>query len=89
MNNARRKQLLNLIPRIDELQSTISELQEALEAIRDEEQEYLDNIPENLQGSEKYGKSEQAIESLDSAAYSLENMYDEVSDILGNIDEAM
>ena len=45
MNNPRRKALSQLKEQIEEIQSVLEELLE-------EEQEYLDNIPENLQGSE-------------------------------------
>ena len=52
MNRERRKSLMELVGRIDELQSEINDIAEALESLKDEEQEYLDNMPENLQGSE-------------------------------------
>jgi vacuolar-type H+-ATPase subunit I/STV1 len=64
MNNARRKQINELIDRIDELQSQ-------LESVRDEEQEYFDNMPENLQQGDKGQSAEQAASDLGSAHDSL------------------
>jgi vacuolar-type H+-ATPase subunit I/STV1 len=64
LNNARRKQISELIDRIDELQSE-------LETVRDEEQEYFDNMPENLQQGDKGQNAEQAASDLSSAHDSL------------------
>ena len=38
--------------RIEDIANQISSLCQELEELRDEEQEYMDNMPENLQGSE-------------------------------------
>lgn len=42
MNDTRRKRIMKLVDQL-------SDISEELETIRDEEQEYIDNIPENLQ----------------------------------------
>ena len=47
MNKTRRKQ-------IDDVIAGLQELQETVETIMNDEEEYRDNIPENLQGSERY-----------------------------------
>lgn len=60
MNKARRKA-------IEKVVSDLYDIQSAVEELRDEEQEYLDNIPENPQGSERYELAEQALENLNSA----------------------
>ena len=65
MNKARRKEL-------EELYDIIYEAKERLEMLHDEEEEYRDNIPENLQGSERYERAEEAVDALDSAMSSLE-----------------
>lgn len=72
MNKARRKA-------INEIYEQITDLRELLEFIKDEEEEYKDNIPENLQGSERYEKSEEACENLDSAICSIEEALDYIS----------
>lgn len=65
MNKARRKEL-------EELYDIIYEAKDRLETLHDEEEEYRDNIPENLQGSERYERAEEAVDALDSAMSSLE-----------------
>ena len=53
--------------RIKEVVDQISVLCQELEELRDEEQEYIDNMPENLQCSDKYEIAEEAVSNLDSA----------------------
>lgn len=61
MNKARRKELSRAVELLEEAQSII-------ESCRDEEEEYMDNMPENLQESEKYYVAEEAvINSVESA----------------------
>lgn len=62
MNNKRRKKIAEAIYKIEEL----------IQNILDEEQEAYDNMPENLQGSERGIISEEAQESLGSAIDALE-----------------
>ena len=68
MNDVRRKAIHEAIDYLDKAREILSE------AHYDEE-EYRDNIPENLQGSEKYEKADEAVEYLEAA--------------LDNIDEAI
>lgn len=65
MNKMRRK-------RIDEVISKLQDLQGEIEDITSEEEEYRDNMPENLVNSEKYEAAENACCSLDSAYSSVE-----------------
>lgn len=69
MNNQRRKVL-------DKLSRMIEEIKIDLENVADEEQESLDCIPENLQGSERYEQMEEAVDNLCSAAQCLEEAMD-------------
>ena len=54
MNNARRKEINTLIAELEDLKSR-------LESVLEEEQEYLDNMPESFQGGEKGEKAQSAI----------------------------
>ena len=54
MNSQRRKKL-------EELWDKVDMLRVLLEGLRDEEQEYMDNMPENLQASERYERAEDEI----------------------------
>lgn len=73
MNNPRRKAL-------QDLYNIILEAKEKLETVRDEEDEYKENIPENLQGSERYERAEAAVDSLADAIYSLEEALDSIEE---------
>lgn len=73
MNKVRRKEL-------QEIYDIILEVKERLETAHDEEEEYKDNIPENLQGSERYERAEAAVDALDSAVSSLEEALDYIEE---------
>lgn len=60
MNDDRRKLIENAIAKI-------AEGRQELEQARDEEQEYLDNMPENMQFGEKGEKAQTAIDNLQTA----------------------
>ena len=67
MNKERRNKINKAIEEVNRLQEALEGLQQIVEEIRDEEQDYLENIPENLQGSERYETAESAVESLENA----------------------
>ena len=53
MNKIRRKNLQSIIDQLEELKGSLEDLQA-------EEEEYRDNIPENMQESERYEKADEA-----------------------------
>ena len=67
MNKARRKSIQDVADQLEELKST-------LEDIQGEEEEYRDNIPENLQGSKRYEKADEACDTLSGAVDGLEDV---------------
>lgn len=69
MNNIRRKQLEKLLDQLDTIYNDI-------ENIQSEEQDAYDNMPENLQDSERCQNMEAAIESMDSALSSIDDVRD-------------
>ena len=79
MNKLRRKELgqvingLNTIQDRDDLYSWIN----TLDNIKYDEESYYDNIPENLQYSQRAEDSEAAIENLEEALDLLNEVYDE------------
>ena len=72
MNKARRKQISEIIDALEIAMSSI-------ESVRDDEQEYFDNIPENLQGSDRYSIAEDAVDNLDNAYDSIQEVIDYLS----------
>ena len=73
MNKQRRKH-------IEEVTGKIRDLLSDLEILKDEEEEYKDNIPENLQGTERYERAEECV-------YGLQEAIDDIERALENIDE--
>jgi len=65
MNKQRRGQIAKIA-------EAISELSSKLETLRDEEQEYLDNMPESMRGGEKAQAAESAISNLEDVITNLE-----------------
>ena len=74
MNKQRRRELQNIIDEIDILKSNLEDIQN--------EEEYRDNIPENMQSSEKYEIAEAACDSMSEAIDNLE-------EAIGNIESAI
>ena len=80
MNKNRRQNIYAIIKRLNNIIELLSEnvvseyidqiadLADDIQCIYDEEYEYMDNIPENLQYSERYEKAEEACDLLEEAA---------------------
>lgn len=64
-NKIRRKSL-------EEVIAKIQELSEEIESFMADEEEYRDNMPENLQGSERYEKADEACSAMQDAIDNLE-----------------
>lgn len=77
MNNNRRKQIQEAVQELEHIKSVF-------ENIRDEEQEYFDNMPENMQGGDKGQSSESAISSLDDVINSIEESITSAEESAGN-----
>ena len=67
MNKARRK-------RIQELKDKLLDILTEIEGIKDDEQEAYDSLPESFQDGDKGSKMSEAVDNLDSAYSSLEEV---------------
>ena len=67
MNKARRKNIQDVVNQLEDLKST-------LEGLQGEEEDYRDNIPENLQGSARYEAADEACDTLGEAVNGLEDI---------------
>lgn len=74
MNKVRRKQLESLLAKVEEIR-------DELESIKDDEEEYRNNMPENLQGSERY-------ETADNACSEMESAMDSLDEVISSIEAA-
>ena len=86
MNKDRRKQIKTEETDASEIVSKVEDMVSNLEEIRDEEQEYLDNMPENMQDGEKGDIARAAVESLESVIDALQELVD--ADIVSALQEA-
>lgn len=76
MNRVRRNALEKLMLKIEEV---VSEL----ETLKDEEDEYRDNMPENLQYGERYEVSAAASEAMEYAMDNLTEAMDSINEAMG------
>lgn len=75
MNKNRRKQLEDICKKLEELN-------DKLDGILSDEQDYFDNMPENLQGSMRGSDSEEAIDLMEEAIGSIEAAIDTINEII-------
>lgn len=71
MNNRRRDRLKGVLTSLENAQNTI-------EAVTDQEEDALDNIPENLMDSEMYDKIDEAVENLNAAQEKLQETIESI-----------
>lgn len=71
MNNQRRKQ-------ISEILNVLTEAKEQVDDVAEQEREYADCMPENLQSSERYDTACEAADNLEEAA----SLFDDIIDYL-------
>ena len=73
MNKTQRNQIEKWI-------DSLTEIKEGVESMIEEENEKYENMPENLQDSERGEKMYEGIENLESASSSLEEAIDSLND---------
>ncbi|MBO5416771.1 MAG: hypothetical protein J6A83_09100 [Clostridia bacterium] len=76
MNKARRAEINRII-------EAISALKEDIEAVLEEESEYMENMPENLQCSEKHEVAEEACSQLEEAAEYIDSVIENLENAKG------
>lgn len=75
MNNKRRQKIRDVVQKIEGLTSD-------LEHIKDEEDDTRANMPENLESSEQYEKSEQISDTIEDAITDIRDALNTISDNL-------
>lgn len=75
MNKTRRQQLRKWLEDVENIKNE-------LETICSDEQDYFDNMPENLQGSQRGSDSEEAIEQMEEAVSSIEDAISVIEEIV-------
>lgn len=86
MNKERRKAIEAMAAKIEELKSQLEGLD--VSDLRDEEQDYFDNMPESLQGGDKGQAAEAAAEALTEAIDSLQEAVDALDSAVNSMQRA-
>lgn len=86
MNKERRKALSTLAEEVRQLIGYAEDLISQIETIRDEEQEYYDNMPEGIQSGEKGDAAQAAIDTMDEVISALQEVTQMDGDALENIE---
>lgn len=86
MNKDRRKEIQEVADRIGELATLRDELKDAIESIRDEEQDYFDNMPESFQYADRGLKAQEAVDALNEAIDLLDSI--DTDDLTNHLDTA-
>ena len=73
MNRNRRKELMEWVKNAEAWVAHGEKLKDDLENICADEQDYLDNMPENLQGSMRAMDAEEAINAMNEAVECMDN----------------
>lgn len=89
MNKQRREELSKVVEMLNSLSSILYDATDIVESCKNDEEEYRDNMPENLQGSDKYSMADEACDCLDNALDSLSEVTDTINDIIESIENAM
>ena len=85
MNKARRSTLKAILGQIEELTTTIEEVQEVLQGVLDEEEEALGNLTESLHEGERGQQMQEYIDALEGAIDSLSEL--DTNEIYQTIEE--
>lgn len=82
MNNERRGRLRNCRQTLNKIKDELTDIRDEIESVRDDEDDARDNMPENLCESERYLRSEECSDAMDSAISSIEEAIDFVTEAI-------
>ncbi len=87
MNNKTRKELSKIADKYTSIATMIEDLKTELEYIQEEEQDKYDNLPEQLQDTEKGNALYESAESIEELVNRLDDLATELYDIANDIEE--
>lgn len=64
------------------VKAALEDIESRIDIIRDDEEESLDNIPENLQCSDRYERIEAAVDALNDALELVDQLQDKLDDAI-------
>jgi hypothetical protein len=69
---------------LDSVENALESLLTIIQNIKEDEEEYVNNVPENLQGSEKYSQAEESIPYLEDACSNIEEAISNINFIIND-----
>ena len=87
MNKSRRKELMEWAKKAEDWAAQGESLKDELENICSEEQDYFDNMPENLQGGMRGMDSEEAIDTMNEAVECIDNAIEAAEEAVSCIED--
>lgn len=89
INNKQRKHVQDAIERINHVKRELGCLMEDIQGISDEEENYRDNTPENLQGSDQYEAAEHACVELEAACEAFGESISDLESVVASLKSAI
>lgn len=72
----------NRLSRIETLVCSLEDLRDELSMIKEEEQEYIDNAPDNLNCSARYEQAESNVDYMDEAYDNLDSLIENLREMI-------
>lgn len=85
MNKQRRKALDEVHTNLLGITLKLEEIKSDLDAILEEEQEARDNIPENMQSSERYERMDEICGTLEDGEWSIDDAIETIENLMGEL----
>lgn len=87
MNKIRRKEIAEIYDKMSSIMFDLDILKDRLESVKEEEQESLDNLPENLQYSSRAEEMQDNVDKLDNSIEYLLQAIDSLQESIDNIED--
>ena len=68
--------------KLHKIDALVTEARNLMEEIHEEEEEYLNNIPDNLQGGERYEKTSEVVDMMEEIISNLEECENNIEEII-------
>lgn len=89
MNKDRRKKIQQILQMLSDIHDHCSIASSLIEDVLDDETSCLDNMPENLEGSDRYQSISNAVDSLESARDAMQDVSDNLTTVKDELQSAL
>lgn len=86
MNKDRRKEIAKAVALLQPIIGQLEEIKSIIETVAQEERDYHDNMPENMQSGENGERADQAASDLEEVQSALEEL--DIEDLIGKLEGA-